>query len=45
VKVVAAEKAWIAFRDAELAAEWPVPEGENPNALYGSVHPFVITTN
>jgi len=39
-KVVAAEKAWIVFRDAELAAEWPVAEGENPNILYGSVHPF-----
>jgi uncharacterized protein YecT (DUF1311 family) len=39
-KVVAAEKAWIVFRDAELAAEWPVPDGDNPNALYGSVHPL-----
>ena len=39
-KVVAAEKAWVIFRDAELAAEWPVAEGENPNILYGSVHPF-----
>ena len=39
-KVVAAEKAWIVFRDAELAAEWPVAEGENPNFLYGSVHPL-----
>ena len=40
VKLIAAEKAWIAFRDAELAAEWPVPDGENPSLLYGSVHPF-----
>jgi uncharacterized protein YecT (DUF1311 family) len=39
-KVVTAEKAWIVFRDAELAAEWPVAEGENPNFLYGSVHPL-----
>jgi uncharacterized protein YecT (DUF1311 family) len=39
-KVVAAEKAWIVFRDAELAAEWPVSKGENHNALYGSVHPL-----
>ncbi len=39
-KLVTAEKAWIVFRDAELAAEWPVPEGESPNLLYGSVHPF-----
>jgi uncharacterized protein YecT (DUF1311 family) len=39
-RVVAAERAWIVFRDAELAAEWPVPDGENPNTLYGSVHPL-----
>lgn len=39
-KVIAAEEAWMVFRDAELAAEWPVPEGENPNLLYGSVHPL-----
>lgn len=39
-KLIAAEKAWVAFRDAELAAEWPVAEGENPNLLYGSVHPL-----
>jgi uncharacterized protein YecT (DUF1311 family) len=39
-KVVAAERSWIVFRDAELAAKWPVPEGENPNMLYGSVHPL-----
>ena len=39
-RMVAAEKAWIAFRDAELAADWPVADGANPNLLYGSVHPF-----
>jgi uncharacterized protein YecT (DUF1311 family) len=39
-RVVAAEKAWITFRDAELAADWPIANGENPNLLYGSVHPF-----
>jgi uncharacterized protein YecT (DUF1311 family) len=39
-RMVAAEKAWIAFRDAELAAYWPVADGANPNLLYGSVHPF-----
>ena len=39
-RVVAAEKAWVAFRDAELAADWPVADEENPNLLYGSVHPF-----
>lgn len=39
-RMVAAEKAWIAFRDAELAADYPVADGANPNLLYGSVHPF-----
>ena len=39
-RMVAAEKAWIAFRNAELAADWPVADGANPNLLYGSVHPF-----
>jgi uncharacterized protein YecT (DUF1311 family) len=39
-RMVAAEKAWVAFRDAELAADWPVADGQNPNLLYGSVHPF-----
>jgi uncharacterized protein YecT (DUF1311 family) len=40
VRMVAAEEAWVAFRDAELAADWPVADGQNPNLLYGSVHPF-----
>jgi hypothetical protein len=44
VRVVTAEKARIVFRDAELAAEWPVAEGENPNLLYGSVHPLLQRT-
>jgi uncharacterized protein YecT (DUF1311 family) len=39
-RVVAAERAWVVFRDAELAAVWPVAKGENPNLLYGSVHPL-----
>lgn len=43
-KMIAAEKAWIAFRDAELAAEWPVAAGEDPNVTYGSVHPFCYYT-
>lgn len=38
-KVIAAERAWIAFRDADLAARWPLAPGENPQVL-GSVHPF-----
>ena len=42
-RLVAAEKAWIIFRDAELAAEWPVAEGQNPSILYGSVHPFCFS--
>ena len=39
-KLIAAQRAWIAFRDADLAAMWPVGSGENANQLYGSVHPF-----
>jgi uncharacterized protein YecT (DUF1311 family) len=39
-RVITAEKAWIAFRDAELAADWPLADGENPNFVYGSVHPL-----
>jgi uncharacterized protein YecT (DUF1311 family) len=39
-RIVAAERAWIAFRNAELAAMWPTASGENPNLKYGSVHPF-----
>jgi uncharacterized protein YecT (DUF1311 family) len=39
-KIVAAQNAWVTFRDAELAADWPVGKDENPNAHYGSVHPF-----
>ncbi len=42
-RLVAAEKAWIIYRDAELAAEWPVAEGQNPSILYGSVHPFCFS--
>ncbi len=36
-KLVLAQRAWIAFRDAELAAEWPVGKGETAQVLYGSV--------
>jgi len=39
-KLIAAQRAWIAFRDADLGAMWPIESGENPNQLYGSVHPF-----
>ena len=39
-KVVQAQRAWVAFRDAEMAAEWPVSAGEDAQVLYGSVHPF-----
>jgi uncharacterized protein YecT (DUF1311 family) len=39
-KLIAAQRAWIAFRDAELAAMWPTAAGEDPRIRYGSVHPF-----
>ena len=30
-KLIAAQRAWIAFRDADLGAMWPIESGENPN--------------
>lgn len=34
----AAQRAWIAFRDAELAARLPVPDGEAPQVVHGSMY-------
>ncbi len=33
-----AQRAWITFRDAEVAARLPVPDGENPNVVHGSMY-------
>lgn len=34
----AAQRAWIAFRDAEVAARLPVADGENPQVVHGSMY-------
>jgi len=39
-KVVASERAWLAYRGADLAAAWPIRPGESPTVAYGSVHPL-----
>jgi uncharacterized protein YecT (DUF1311 family) len=39
-KLITAQRAWIAFRNADLAAQWPIAPGEDPQTIYGSVHPF-----
>jgi len=33
-----AQKAWIAFRDAELDARFPLAAGQSPNVEYGSMY-------
>jgi uncharacterized protein YecT (DUF1311 family) len=38
----AAQRLWIQFRDAELQARFPVPEGENERVLYGSMYPMEL---
>jgi uncharacterized protein YecT (DUF1311 family) len=35
-----AQAAWVAYRDAHLAAVWP---SKTPQASYGSVHPMCIS--
>lgn len=36
----AAQRAWIAFRDAEVKAHFPVDEGEDVRMMYGSMYPM-----
>ncbi|WEN16500.1 lysozyme inhibitor LprI family protein [Rhodanobacter sp. AS-Z3] len=35
-----AQQAWLVFRDAELAAKFPLAAGERANVQYGSVFPM-----
>ena len=35
-----AQRAWLAFRDAEMAAKFPLASGERANVQYGSVYPM-----
>jgi uncharacterized protein YecT (DUF1311 family) len=37
-----AQRAWIAFRDAEVAARFPVEDGEDPRTMYGSMYPMAL---
>lgn len=44
----AAQRAWLAFRDAEVEAHFPLEDGEDPHVMYGSMYPMsrhgVMTT-
>jgi len=42
-KLIASERAWVAFRDANIAAMWPVGPNEDANVTYGSVHPMCVS--
>lgn len=37
-----AQRAWVAFRDADVAAQFPVAEGEDPRMMYGSMYPMAL---
>ena len=41
-QVRAAQRAWIAFRDAEVAGHFPLEEGEDPRVMYGSMYPMSL---
>ncbi|WP_237055042.1 lysozyme inhibitor LprI family protein [Marilutibacter chinensis] len=36
----AAQRLWIRLRDADLDAEFPIAEGEDPRIEYGSIYPL-----
>ncbi len=38
-----AQRAWLAFRDAEVDATFPIAKGQNPREQYGSVYPMCIS--
>ena len=41
-KLKDAQRQWIRFRDAELAARFPVGPGEDERIVYGSMHPLLF---
>jgi uncharacterized protein YecT (DUF1311 family) len=41
-KLKASQKLWLQFRDAEIAAHFPVGKGEDPATQYGSVYPMCV---
>ncbi|GGA35352.1 lysozyme inhibitor LprI family protein [Dyella nitratireducens] len=42
-KLKASQKLWLQFRDAEVAAHFPVGKGEDPSAQFGSVYPMCVS--
>ncbi|MCD9028174.1 DUF1311 domain-containing protein [Luteimonas sp. BDR2-5] len=36
----AAQRLWIQLRDADLAAQFPLAEGQDPRLAYGSIYPL-----
>ncbi len=36
----AAQRLWIQLRDADLAAQFPLAEGQDPRRVYGSIYPL-----
>jgi uncharacterized protein YecT (DUF1311 family) len=38
--LVAVERQWLAYRDAELSAQYPLAPDENPSRKYGSIYPM-----
>jgi uncharacterized protein YecT (DUF1311 family) len=39
-RVKEAQRLWLEFRDAELAAQFPIAKGESPQLQYGSMYPM-----
>lgn len=42
-KLKASQKLWLQFRDAEVAAHFPVGKGEDAATQYGSVYPMCVS--
>jgi uncharacterized protein YecT (DUF1311 family) len=42
-KLKTSQKLWLQFRDAEIAAHFPVGKGEDPATQYGSVYPMCVS--
>lgn len=41
-KLKVAQRLWLQLRDAEIAARFPVPAGENPRLSWGSSYPMRV---
>lgn len=42
-KLKASQRLWLQFRDAEVAAAFPVGKSDDPQFVYGSVYPMCIS--